>query len=75
MKKIGKVVFILFLLVLGLGSVVLGVVLCTQVQDWIAIGFAVAIVAFGIATLTSAWTVARGRRMREVLEDLFLGLP
>lgn len=75
MKKIARIFLAITIALAGAAIIVFGILLTSQSNDWPTIGFAIASVLFGTITILGAWAIAKGERLRDVLEILFLGLP
>ena len=75
MKHLGRIILAGVLAITGIGISVFGGLLAIQVHDVVGIALAVAVAAFGIALLLTGYAVAKGNRIRDILETLFLSFP
>lgn len=75
MNTPGKIIVGILLIVIGLIISVFGLVILLDTRDIISIGFAIALIAFGLGTAYGGWRVIRGDSIRDLLSALFLGFP
>lgn len=75
MKKLGRIIVSSLLILFGLAAATFGIVLLLQADDIIVTGFAVTLSAFGAGVVYGGWCVAKGDKIRDIVNVLFLGFP